>query len=291
MTAISIKLRTKVLNRLGLNEPLIADLNTLQRIYTSWCLQVPFDNLRKMIVLKSPEKQQLPGLDATNFFETWLENGCGATCWPMANAFYELLISIGYNATRITGNMRDIDIARHASVKVAIDDNYYLTEASLLIQEVFPLTERTIIGNNPVFPIEIEKDGESHLLWMQTPPENDFFYCRINSSPVDFQVFDQGYEASRGKSIFNQRVYARRNFPGKLIRIWGNTFVSKTVDGIEYRELSRDEVCEALKSDIGISESLINKWINAGCLEASFEKPSGPPPPPVTLKPPSQRNN
>jgi arylamine N-acetyltransferase len=291
MTAISTKLRTKVLNRLGLNEPQITDLNTLQRIYTSWCLQVPFDNLRKMIALKSPEKQQLPGLDASDFFESWLENGCGATCWPMANAFYELLISIGFDATRITGYMRDLGILNHGSVKVSINGNDYIAEASLLLQKVFPLSGNTIIGNDVVFPAEIEKDGESYLLWIQTPPGKDYFYCRINSNPVDFLVFDKGYESSRERGIFNQRLYARKNYPGKLIILWGNAFFSKTINGIDLRELSGDELCEALKSDIGITDSLINEWINAGCLEASFEKPSGTPPPPVTIKPPSQRNN
>ncbi len=289
MTTISKDLQTQVLNRLGFNEPITTNLQFLERIYFSWCQHVPFDNLRKMIALKSENKQRLPGLDASDFFENWLENGSGATCWPMANAFYELLISIGFDAKRIIGNMRDLGIANHGSVKVSLNGQNYLADASLLLNKVFPLGQDTIIENDPVFPAEIEKEGESHLLWMLTPPGKDFFYCRINSNPADFLVFDNGYEASRNGSIFNQRLYARRNYPGKLIILWGNAYFAKTINGIDCRELTRDEVCQTLHSEIGISEKLINEWVALGCLEASFEIYSGPTPPPVTIKPPSQR--
>ncbi|MBK9735502.1 MAG: hypothetical protein IPO92_11230 [Saprospiraceae bacterium] len=154
---------------------------------------------------------------------------------------------------------------------------------------MFLLGQDTLIDNDPVFPTEIEKAGESHLLWIRTPPGKDFFCCRINSNPVDFLVFDNGYEASRNRSIFNHRLYARRNYPEKLIILWGNVYFSKTINGMVYRELSRDEVCQALRSDIGISKNLLNEWIVSGCLEATFEIPTGPPPPVNTTKPPSQR--
>lgn len=289
MTIISKELQTKILDRLEFSKPITLDVKGLQSLYSSWCLHVPFDNLRKMIALKSENIQELPGLNASDFFENWIENGAGATCWPMANAFYELLISIGFDAHRITGYMRDLGIINHGSVKVLINGMDYIAEASLLLNQVLLLEQDTFIQSDPVFPVEIEKEGESHLLWMLTPPGKDFFYCRIISNPVEFPIFEERYEASRERSIFNQRLYARRNYPGKLIIIWGNTYFSKTSKGLENYELSRDEVCQALRKDIGISDKLINKWVNAGCLNASFEKPTGSPPPIVTLKPPSQR--
>ena len=289
MTKVSKELQTKILDRLEFSKPISLDIKALQSLYSSWCLHVPFDNLRKMIALKSENKQALPGLNAFDFFENWLENGAGATCWPMANAFYELLISLGFNAQRITGYMRDLGVITHGSVKVIINGKNYLAEASLLLNQILLLEQDTFIQSDPVFPVEIEKEGESHLLWMQTPPGNDFFYCRIISNPVEFPIFDQRYEASREHSAFNKQLYARRNYPGKLIIIWGNTYFSKTIKGVEHYELSRDEVCQALRKDIGISDKLINEWVNAGCLNASFEKHTGSPPPIVTLKPPSQR--
>ncbi|MBK9735501.1 MAG: arylamine N-acetyltransferase [Saprospiraceae bacterium] len=138
MTLVSANLQSKLLKRLGCSESTSRDLKTLQHIYSSWCLQVPFDNLRKMIALKSESNQKLPGLDASDFFENWLENGCGGTCWPMANAFYELLISIGFDAKRMAGYMRDLGALNHGSVKVLIDGQNYITEASLLLNKSVP---------------------------------------------------------------------------------------------------------------------------------------------------------
>lgn len=289
MSALSKDLITRVLHRLELSEPLGTDLQTLQRLYYAWCMNVPFDNLRKMIALKSEHKKSLPGLDAADYFENWLKNGCGATCWPTANAFYELLISTGFDARRIAGFMRDLGVLNHGSVSVIVNGQNYIAEPSLLLNNVFPLSQDTIIQNDIVYPAEIEKEEESHLIWIQSPPGNDFFYCRIIINPVEFTIFDERYEASRERSIFNQRLYARRNYPGKLIILWGNSYFSKTLNGIEHKELSGDEVCQALRSEIGISEKLINEWVNAECLDASFEKPAGPPPPVITIKPPSQR--
>ncbi len=252
-------------------------------------MNVPFDNVRKMVVLKSEDKWLLPGLNAAEFFENWLKNGSGATCWPMANALFELLSSLGYQACRMAGFMRDLGIINHGSVKVSLNGLDYLADASLLLNVILPLDHGTFIQDDPVFPVESEPDGDSHLVWMLTPPGSDYFYCRIIGDPVEFSLFDERYEASRERSVFNQRLYARRNYPGQLIILWGNTRFSKTVKGIERRDLSRDEVCKALDRDIGISDNLINEWVDSGSLDASFEPPSGPPPPPSVRKPPSQR--
>ncbi len=289
MTGLSKDLLNRILDRLGFREPLGTDVAALQRLYASWCMHVPFDNVRKMIVLNSEVKQPLPGLDASEFFENWLKNGSGATCWPMANAFYELLSSLGYHACRVAGFMRDLGIINHGSVKVSINGREYLADASLLLNVILPLDHGVFIHDDPIFPVESEPDGKSHLVWILTPPGNDYFYCRMTGNPVDFSLFDERYETSREKSIFNQRLYARHNYPGELIILWGNARFSKTVEGIKCRDLSRDEVCKTLETDIGISSSLINEWVSSGSLDASFEPPSEAPPPPSVAKPPSQR--
>jgi arylamine N-acetyltransferase len=286
---LSKDLVNRVLDRMDLEVPVEINLESLQRLYAAWCMHMPFDNIRKMITLHSGENRPLPGLDAADYFESWLANSCGATCWPMANAFYELLISLGYEASRVAGYMRDMGVLNHGSVKVSIDNRDWLADASLLFNIILPIGQGTFIQNDPVFPVELEPDKKSELVWMFTPPNEQYFYCRINSDPVAFSLFDERYEASRATSIFNQRLYARKNFPGKLVLIWGNAMFTKTIQGIEHRELSRDELCEALHHEIGISYSLINEWAATGGLDASFEKPSGPRPPAIGLKPPSQR--
>ena len=289
MNGISNQLVNRVLTRLDFPFPATADATTLQQLYSAWCNHLPFDNIRKMISLRTGGNKPLPGLDAEEFFENYLTNGSGATCWPMANAFYELLLSLGFQASRVAGYMLDLGILNHGSVKVSVDNQEYFTDAPLLLNVILPLGQGIFIHNDPVVPVELEPQEESNLVWIKPLPGNEYFYCRMISDPVSYSLFEKGYEASRTGSIFNQRLYARRNDPGDQIVLWGNTRFSKTIHGIESRELSPDELCEALHTDIGISYSLINDWAASGSLNDSFEKPSGQRPPAMTTKPPSQR--
>lgn len=286
---LSKDLINRVLARLDVPIPNVPDRESLQRLYAAWCGKLPFDNLRKMIALRTAGNKPLPGLDAEEFFENYLANGSGATCWPMANAFYELLLSLGYNASRVAGYMLDLGILNHGSVKVTINNQEYFADAPLLLNVLLPIGQGIFIHNDPVLPVELEPQETSNLVWIKPLPGNEYFYCRMISEPVSRSLFTEGYEASRTGSIFNQRLYARRNYPGELIVLWGNARFSKTIHGIECRELSRDELCQALHTDIGISYPLINEWAASGSLDDSFEKPSGPRPPAVTMKPPSQR--
>ena len=71
--------------------------------------------------------------------------------------------------------------------------------------------------------------------------------------------------------------------------LFGHTRFSKTADGLQGRDLSPEEVIEALHEDIGISQELVEQWVRAGGLKATFEPPLGPKPPPIMQKPPSMR--
>jgi hypothetical protein len=74
-----------------------------------------------------------------------------------------------------------------------------------------------------------------------------------------------------------------------MIVLFGNVRYIKTSAGVEHRELTKDELCESLHHDIGISYELINEWIACGGLDASFEIPAGPRPPAAKKLPPSLR--
>lgn len=289
MNGLSAELVNKVLARLGINKPLASGLASLQQLYAAWSRLVPFDNTRKLISLRSGTRQKLPGIDASDFFEHWLQHGSGGTCWPVANAFYELVFALGFNVQRIAGSMMDMGVINHGSVKVIFDDAAYLAEASLLLNHILPLGNETIIHHDPVCPMELEKENDTWLLWMKTPPNEKYFACRLHMNPLDYSVFEERYEASRTISVFNQRIYARRNYPDRMIVLFGNTRYSKTIEGVEHHELTRDKLCEAMHNDIGISYEMVNEWAACGGLDASFEIPAGHGPPTATKLPPSLR--
>ena len=282
-------LRRLVLRRLGFESQPSVTIEGLRAVYGAWCASVPFDNVRKMIALRSAPQNPLPGGCADSFFEAWLSHGAGGTCWPTSNALFELLDSLGFAPCRITGSMRDLGIVNHASVKVALDGREWLVDSSALSEVPLPLTNEVFIHDDPVFSVEVEPEGHTHVLWIHTPPNSTALPCRLNQDHATHVFYLSKYEESRACSPFNQRLYARRNRPAEMLVLLGNTRFSKAAEGVVSRDLSSDELCEALHRDIGLSEDLIDDWVRSGSLSDSFQPSSAPKPAPVTRKPPSQR--
>ena len=233
----------------------------------------------------------LPGGQAEEFFENWLAGGTGGTCWPSSNALFELVRSIGFAARRVARSMRDAGVINHASVIVRIEHRDWLVDSSMLTNEPLPLQNRLFIHNDPVFCAEVEPVDSTYVIWTDFPPNPMYLPCRLLVDRVSHAFYLDGYTASRERSPFNQRLYARRNYPGELIVLLGATRFSKTAGGLKSHDLSREKVCQALREDIALSDAVIDEWVRSGSLDASFEPPSGPKPPPITRQPPSQRND
>jgi len=281
-------LRDRVLERLGFRELPALDLAGLRALYAAWCLAVPFDNVRKLMVLRNGDGPRLPGGDAEEFFHAWLEDGAGGTCWPTSNALYELVRAVGFDAQRVAASMRDLGIVNHGSVRVRIDGEAWLVDSSWLCNVPLPLGDEVFVQNG-AFAIEVEPVDGTHVVWAHTPPNAAHLPCRIFAGSIDHAECLQRYEDSRTRSPFNQRLYARINRPGELLLLVGNTRWSRTATRLDRRELSADELCESLNRDIGMSEDLVAAWARSGALEASLEPPAGPKPPEVTGVPPSRR--
>jgi len=285
--ALDEGLLRRVLERLGFAGPPATDLDGLRALYRAWCARVPFDNVRKMIALGT--NGPLPGGDAADFFEHWLADGAAGTCWPTSNALFALLRAAGFSARRITASMRDQGTVNHASVKVAIEGRDWLADSSLLTNEPLPLGPGVFAHDDHAIVVEVEAVDATHVIWAFTPPNSSYVSCRLLDDPATAAAYVAGYEASRARSPFNQRLYARRNRPGELVVIVGSSRFSKTAAGVTGRDLVPGELCRSLSDDIGLSDALIERWARAGGLDASYRAPLGPKPPPVTGRPPSQR--
>jgi N-hydroxyarylamine O-acetyltransferase len=283
-------LRDRVLTRLGFALPPAPDVTGLRALYLAWCRHVPFDNVRKLITLRTaPAGQPLPGMGAADFFTHWLAHGTGGTCWPTNHALHALTLSLGFAARPIGASMRDLGIINHGTLAVRIDGRDWLADTSALTDAPLPLGDKVYIHDDPVCAAEIEPVPPAHLLWFHTPPNPAYLPCRLLVDPFGTEQCRAAYEGSRERSPFNQRLYARRNRPGELLVLTGHTRCSKTATGLESRELAPDELRRALREEIGLSEPLVAEWERCGALAASFEPPAGPKPPPLTGVPPSQR--
>ncbi len=259
-----------VLRRLGMAESPAPDGDGLRRVFAAWCAQVPFDNVRKMIWLRSKPGEALPGSDAEHFFQGFLEDGAGGTCWSTANALYELLASMGFQVDRITGSMRDMGFVNHGSVRAHVDGAQWLVDPSILNGVPVEFASRPVRQEHPVFGIEMEPDNGTHVARMQSPPWDEPLVCRFGPEAVTRDYFLAKYEASREMSPFNQRLYARRNRGDAMVVLFGNMRYLKTAEGVARQSLTADGVCQALRQDMGISERLVREWVDSGSLADSM---------------------
>jgi N-hydroxyarylamine O-acetyltransferase len=289
-TALPAALRDAVLNRLGFARPPAADLEGLRAIYRAWCERVPFDNVGKVIALRTEAASSLRAIHAIPFFETWLAEGIGATCWPSANALYTLLRSLGFDARRVAAHMQDAGRFNHGIVIVNSDGGQWLADSSLLTGIPLPLSRETFIASDAVFNSEVELDGDTHLVWTHWPTNSAFLPCRVFPDAVTHAYYVERYEATRASNPFNQRLFARRNREGEMLVLSGNMrFTKSSARGIESRVLSSDELLDSLRREFGLAEGILGRWVAAGGLAAAFEEYTGPFFPPTTRKPPSQR--
>jgi len=288
MGALSSSLRDRVIERLGLAAPPVPDLAGLFAVYNAWCSHIPFDNVRKMIALRTAGAP-LPGLTAEDFLSAWLDHGTGGTCWPSSDALWALLCASGFDARRIVASMGDTGYGSHGTVKARVDAANWLVDSSLLTNQPALCADVVHINTDPVWPIEIEPLDGTHLIWFDGVPATTPLTCRILQDPADPAWFVQAYEASRERSPFNARLYVRKNFPHEVRLLVGSTRFSKTAAGVESRTLTRAEVPEALVSEFAMSDDIVNAWVLSGSLDDSLVEVAGPPRPVPTLVRPSLR--
>lgn len=279
----------RILERLGLLQRPSLDIEGLGAVYAAWCLSVPFDNIAKLIALRTGASGPLPGIDAAELYSRLLDHGAAGTCWPTSNALFELLSTLGFDSRRIAGSMRDTGVVSHGSIIVTIDGNDWLVDTSMLTLNPLPLTRETYIADDRLFAAEVEYTGETHIVWCDLPPNATLIPCRMLVDPATYAFYAERYEASRTRSPFNERLYAKRNSRNEKLVLIGNSRVSKTADEMTVQELNASQLCESLRDEIGISGALIEEWRRAGALEASFNPPSAPPLATMTTEPPSRR--
>ena len=160
---ISRAIRDRVVERLGFQAAPAPDVDGLHALYAAWCARVPFDNVRKMIALRTPGAP-LPGTTAEDFFEGWLRDGAGGTCWPSSQALWALLSAVGFDARRVVASMRDTGHGSHGTVKVRVDDTDWLVDSSTLTNAPAPCGVALYVNADPVWPVEVEPVDGTHLI-------------------------------------------------------------------------------------------------------------------------------
>ena len=254
----STPLVARAFAKLGFASPPKADLEGLGALYLAWCRNVPFDNVRKRIALARGGAEPLPGGLPEDFLAAYLEHGTGGTCWPSSNGLYSLVTAAGFDARRISASMFDRNDHNHGSILVRLGGRDWMVDSSIESDEPFPIVPGQAHEiASPVHPIRVEPHEKGTLVHWGQSQSTGTMPCRLMQDPVDQAFYLERYEISRGYSVFNTQLYARRNFPGKLVTYAARKRFEKTPSGVTSAELSLPELRESLVREMGYSPAIV----------------------------------
>jgi N-hydroxyarylamine O-acetyltransferase len=236
-------------------------LEGLREVYGAWCQHVPFDNVRKLIHIRSGDGHPLPGSNPEDFLRAWLKYGTGGTCWSGAGALHALLRSLGFDATRGIGTMiaaPDLP-PNHGSVLVTFDTDPYLVDSSILHGEPLALQTdaETRIEHSAWGVCATRKEGLWHV-WWRPLHKVDGFECRFEHFNGTAGEFEARHEQTRGWSPFNFELSARLNRNDEVIGVAFGKAVSIHRDGsVTQTPITHPQRRQLLIEQLGISEEIV----------------------------------
>ncbi len=262
-TTLPPELVEKVLSKLGFSRPPEPTFDGLRNVYSAWCAQVPFDNVRKLIHVRAGSPGPLPGSNPEEFLAAWLKFGTGGTCWSGAGGLHALLSALGFNAARgIATMLAAPDLPpNHGTVLVSFDNDKYLVDTSILHGE--PLRYETGLDSAVEHPAwgarSLWKGGKWHVAWRPLH-KTDGFECRFEQFGAEADEFPSRYEQTRGWSPFNCETVARSNRNGEVVGLAFGHAVSLRGDGtVDRRPISHEERNRILIEDLNYSEEIVRQ--------------------------------
>ncbi len=264
----------RVLDRMEILRDAEPTEETLRKLYASWCLRVPFDNVRKMIHVNAPSDTPLPGSTADDYFQAWLDHGTGGTCWAGAEALYTLLSAMGFEAERALGTMLvapDL-LPNHGSVRVRLGSRNFLLDTSILHHEPLLLleNEETRI-DHPAWGVNcMKRDGRWHVRWRPLH-KPDGFECRFEGFGIHGEEYLERYEQTCGWSPFNYQVCTRRGRGDEVIGLaFGHFITFKSNGSVESVRVDDDERKRILLEEFSMSREIVS--------QLPADRPTPPPP-------------
>jgi arylamine N-acetyltransferase len=253
-----------VLAKLGLSGRPEPTLQGLEAVYSAWCRRVPFDNIRKMIHIRSRDPGPLPGDDALDFFQHWIRFGAGGTCWAGNGALHVLLDSLGFDTQRAIASMLAVpdpppdQLSNHGSTTVRFDGRTYIVDASILHGEPLLLQEsRTPAATPRAWNVNYEiRNGRWYIAWrpLHRPAGIE---CRIDEFGALAPACRALHARSRNFSPFNSQLAVRVNRGDSVIGAgFGQHVVFDDNGEVKQRPLQGDDRIRFLIEEIGIHEEL-----------------------------------
>lgn len=240
----------RVLARLGIPAPR-PDADGLGALYLAWCREVPWDNVQKRIAI-AEGRPVLAGAEPVEFFENFLRDGTGGTCWPSSGALHALLTALGFDARRVIGDMQMRTSGKsptHGAEIVRVDGAEWLVDSSMLNERPFELrrSEVTAIADG-LHPMRAEPNADGMwLVTWQSYGRDEPITCWIYEDDATHQRFLERYEASRVKG-FSYGLTFRKNRPDGVLAFGRSTRSFKDAKTLT---ITRTDVADRVAGLIG----------------------------------------
>ncbi|MDW3221218.1 MAG: arylamine N-acetyltransferase [Acidimicrobiales bacterium] len=245
----------EITERLGFASRPGADLEGLTSLYSAWCRNVPFDNLRKLVAMHF-DLPQLPGIEPADFFAAWQLTGAGATCWGSNNALHALLVGLGFDAQLTAASMFDGE-KNHGTTIVTIDGQRFIVDTAIHGDVPAPMVHgETAVVSYFGYETTVRCDENGWLFDHPTPDPAFRIPCRILGD-LDYDATEAANEKTRGWSPFNTGIMAGINDDRGVWMLHGNGLARFDADGLSARELTDAEVDEFLIDIAGHNPQLV----------------------------------
>ena len=229
--ALTDPLVERVLARLGLRAAPAPTRAGLAAVYRAWCAHVPWDNVQKRITVVAG-RTPLAGAYPSEFFENFLRDGTGGTCWPSSGGLHALLAHLGFPARRAVaamGHDRSFRVPTHGTTIVRLDGEDLFVDTSILHVEPLALRDGARL-DDPAHRVRVERSGGEWLIWWTLHSRDTEMVCLLLDDEVPLAQFLERYEASRVTG-FSYFLTLTKNLPGGILSVSGDRRTFRDASG------------------------------------------------------------
>lgn len=248
----------RVLARFGLPAAPSPTRSGLATIYRAWCDHVPWDNVQKRITVVAG-RAPLAGAYPAEFFENFLRDGTGGTCWPSSGALHALLVHVGFPARRATAAMahdRFGRIENHGTTIVRLDGEDLVVDSSILHVEPLALRDGSRL-DDPVHRARVERTDGEWIIWWTTHSRDTELPCLLLEDDVPLARYLERYGASRATG-FSYALTFTKSVPGGVLSVNGARRAFRDANGA-LRSDTTLERARVLVEEGGLSRGVVDR--------------------------------
>lgn len=262
------------IERLGFSTKPEPTRENLDRLYKGWCREVGYDNVLKRVYYARGETGPFPVMDPNDFVKSWLAHGTSGSCWPSAEALYNLLAKTGYKTERVSAEMLDCgDPMRpnHGTCFVELDGSTFVVDTGVVAEEVLELKDgEETSTSSKAFGIRSKGDGR--IWWLPGHSRQSIEIAMIDRN-CSAEYFAHRYEKTKEFSLFNHSLYVRKNIDDGIITYGRGNVIRVNPEGeMSAEPIATEDLAAFLIDTMGLSEEIVAQTPLVDETGAKFDK-------------------